>query len=178
MAVGKDPQFSHSQGKSSNKTQSRSKKSDSTDGDKSLFAEKLAVIDEEIRALHEFCKNKGFSQSVITQSASPLLDAVKHDERRQYVKIAGKICLVFGLICLAFTFDPTYRRLCMYGRRASILVSVIIIIKNDKFMCIPILGVDLPYHDMVDLELHDGRNSGQRQSRVLDLKVVVVDFII
>lgn len=58
--------------------------------------EKLFVIDQEIRALHQFCTAKGFSQREIEKSAEPILEHLRNTKRKKW-----KWCLLTSVLAVA-----------------------------------------------------------------------------
>lgn len=58
--------------------------------------EKLFVIDQEIRVLHQFCTAKGFSQSEIEKSAKPILEHLHNTKRKKW-----KWCLLTSVLAVA-----------------------------------------------------------------------------
>lgn len=86
---------------------------------------RLALIDLEIRTLHQFCVNKGYNPWQIEASAKPVFDLIKSNQRKKWLSRLGKLGC-FLLFCLfLFYYDPAYRIMCSYGKRASIQVSYI-----------------------------------------------------
>ncbi|CAH1800506.1 unnamed protein product [Owenia fusiformis] len=93
---------------------------DTKEEEKLTIAEKLEIIDREIRTLHEFCKNKGYKQFEIEKLAQPILKPVREANRKKWLnrfKWAG-ICVL--ILAILFYFDPAYNTLCMIGRLTSV----------------------------------------------------------
>ncbi|ELT94683.1 hypothetical protein CAPTEDRAFT_93822 [Capitella teleta] len=86
----------------------------------STLEEKIALIDQEIRTLHEFCVNKGYTTLKVEREASPLLGAIRNAKRKEQAALAGKVAVVVVIFAVLLRLDPIYRLLLMIGRLTSI----------------------------------------------------------
>ena len=85
--------------------------------------EKLAQIDHEIRTLHQFCINKGYNPWQVEKSAQPIFEVVSKHRREKWLRRLAKLGIFVVLAVLLVHFDPAYRLMCSYGKRASMQVS-------------------------------------------------------
>ena len=86
--------------------------------------EKLRIIDQEIRTLHEFCTSKGFDPYKVEMCAKPVLKMVTESKMKRLLNysavIAGVVAVMVGLMYI----PPVYKTTTAYARRASISVSI------------------------------------------------------
>lgn len=92
--------------------------------------EKLAVIDQEIRTLHQFCISKGFDPYKIENEAQPLLSSIRNAKLSRQGTWLARGAIVVALLAILCQFDSVYRMLLLAGRLASIKVRVICKIFN------------------------------------------------
>lgn len=93
--------------------------------------EKLRSIDQEIRTLHQFCVNKGYNPYQVEKAAKPLFHYVRKEQGKKWLwRLKNMAFFVAALAALVY-YDPAYRLIACYGRRASIAVSI--------FLEIPVL---------------------------------------
>ncbi|KAJ7392637.1 hypothetical protein OS493_010288 [Desmophyllum pertusum] len=90
---------------------------DVTEEEKNLsLKEKVNLIDNEIRQLYEFCTKAGYTQPQIEQCAQPLLALQSRQKHIKWLWRLFKFTLLVALIALVFSYDPTYRQICIYGK--------------------------------------------------------------
>ena len=84
--------------------------------------DKLQMIDQEVRLLHQFCIEKGYNPRQIQEKATPLLDAVKKTKRKKCGATLLKLAVLAVLVSILVYYDPAYRAIRAYSRLASIQV--------------------------------------------------------
>ena len=84
--------------------------------------EKLSVIDQEIRTLHQFCVNKGYNPFQVEKSAKPLFSYVRREKGKKWLRRLYKLAVVVAMFAALVYYDPAYRLMVHVGRRASISV--------------------------------------------------------
>ena len=87
--------------------------------------DKLAFIDHEIRTLHKFCIDKGYTPQQIEEKASPVLKPVtaltdklkRARSKRRGLTLTLLKCAVIVAVASAIVYcDPAYRFVCAYSR--------------------------------------------------------------
>lgn len=97
---------------------------DVTEEEKNLsLKEKVNLIDNEIRQLYEFCTKAGYTQPQIEQCAQPLLALQSRQKHIKWLWRLFKFTLLVALIALVFSYDPTYRQICIYGKLVAMKVK-------------------------------------------------------
>jgi len=86
--------------------------------------EKLDYIDKEIRLLHKFCVDSGYSPSQIERYANPFLSPIKVQRHKKLRNRLFGLAAIVAVISALFYVDPAYRFLCVTGRQVSIKVSL------------------------------------------------------
>ena len=86
--------------------------------------DKLRIIDEEIRLLHEFCTSKGFEPQKVELCASPLFQLMSEERRRRAVNLFGIIIAVLAVLAGSMYIEPVYKISNAYAKRAAISVSM------------------------------------------------------
>lgn len=84
--------------------------------------EKMKIVDKEIRELYEFCKKAGYTHTQIENCAQPLLAIETRQSHIRCLKRLAYFVLVVALIAFSFAYDPTYRKICIYGKAAALKV--------------------------------------------------------
>ncbi|KAI0226288.1 hypothetical protein LSAT2_023083 [Lamellibrachia satsuma] len=84
--------------------------------------DKLQMIDQEVRLLHQFCIEKGYNPRQIQEKATPLLDAVKKTKRKKCGATLLKLAVLAVLVSILVYYDPAYRAIRAYSRLASIQI--------------------------------------------------------
>jgi len=84
--------------------------------------EKLNLVDNEIRQLYEFCTKAGYTQPQIEQCAQPLLALQSREKHIKWFWRLFSLALVVAFVAFLFAYDPTYRRICIYGKSVAMKV--------------------------------------------------------
>ena len=95
-----------------------------TEEEKNLsLKEKLNLVDNEIRQLYEFCTKAGYTQPQIEQCAQPLLALQSREKHIKWFWRLFSLALVVAFVAFLFAYDPTYRRICIYGKSVAMKVK-------------------------------------------------------
>ena len=86
------------------------------------FEEKLSILDQEIRTLHQFCINKGYNPLQVEKEARPLLSSIARSRLKRQGSFLAKGAVIVAVLALVCYVDPVYRLLLLAGRLASIQV--------------------------------------------------------
>lgn len=76
---------------------------------KMTFQEKIDYIDHEIRMLHRFCKQTGYSAAKINEFAQPFVVEIEKGKRRNNYKCflcLALLVVLFGLSCYGMSSHP------------------------------------------------------------------------
>ena len=84
--------------------------------------EKVKMIDKEIQQLYEFCKKAGYTKTQIEDCAQPLLAIETRQKHIRCLKFLAYFVVLLAFIGFLFAFDPTYRKICIYGKQAALKV--------------------------------------------------------
>ena len=96
-----------------------------SEAEKSLsMQEKMKIIDKEVRQLYEFCKKSGYTQTQIEDCAQPLLAIETRQKHIRYLRRLAFFVLLVAFVGFLFAYDPTYRKICIYGKRAAVKVRL------------------------------------------------------
>lgn len=97
--------------------------SDVTEEEQNLsLKEKINLVDSEIRKLYEFCVKAGYTQPQIEQCAQPLLAVQSKEKHIHWLRLLFSFALLAALIVFLFYYDPTYRKICIYGKFVAMKV--------------------------------------------------------
>lgn len=94
-----------------------------TDNDMS-FQEKIEYIDQEIRKLHVFCVNSGYSSSQIERFVDPFTQSIKSVNRERWTRRAIRLAIFVVVAAALFYIDPVYKLMCVVGKKSAISVSI------------------------------------------------------
>ncbi|XP_071080536.1 uncharacterized protein [Haliotis cracherodii] len=92
-----------------------------TDNDMS-FQEKIEYIDQEIRKLHVFCVNSGYSSSQIERFVDPFTQSIKSVNRERWTRRAIRLAIFVVVAAALFYIDPVYKLMCVVGKKSAISV--------------------------------------------------------
>ena len=87
--------------------------------------EKMMIIEREIHTLHQFCLQQGYTPRDVQDAASPILNWVWEERKKTYIKALWKGAILVAIVASLFYYDPAYRMICAYSKRASMQVSLI-----------------------------------------------------
>lgn len=85
--------------------------------------EKIEFFDREIRLLHQFCINSGYSKQQIQQSAEPFLratDSVAWQKTKKKIVYFG---VVIAVLAVLYYCDPAYKFIAAVTRITAIKVE-------------------------------------------------------
>lgn len=88
------------------------------------FEDKLSIIDQEIRTLHQFCVSKGFSPHQVEESAKPILKHLRDARRQHWKNVLMRTALIVALVAALTYCDPAVKFASACGRIAMIKVSL------------------------------------------------------
>lgn len=86
--------------------------------------DKIALIDQELRQLYQFCVQEGYSPTQIERCAQPMLAVEKTHKRMKCLKKLAYFALVVAFIAGVYLYSPAYNKVCIYAKLASIKVSI------------------------------------------------------
>ncbi|XP_046558064.1 uncharacterized protein LOC124267194 [Haliotis rubra] len=92
-----------------------------TDNDMS-FQEKIEYIDQEIRKLHVFCVNSGYSSTQIEGFVDPFTQSMKSVNRERWTRRAIRLAIFVAVAAALFYIDPVYKLICVVGKKSAISV--------------------------------------------------------
>ena len=95
----------------------------SEDEKKLSYAEKLVLLDQEIRELHQCCVSKGFSPYEIEKSATPILQSVSSASRKKCLRAVVKVGIFLLFAYALFHYDPAYKFVCAWSRLGAMQVN-------------------------------------------------------
>ena len=85
--------------------------------------DKLLMIDQEVRLLHQFCIEKGYNPWQIQEKAAPFLTAVnKTKSRKKYGATLLKLAVLVAFVSALVYYDPAYGAIRAHSRLAAIQV--------------------------------------------------------
>ena len=88
--------------------------------------DKLRMIDQEVRLLHQFCIEQGYNPWQIQEKAAPLLNltaaAVNRTRRKKYGATLLKLAVVVAFVTALVYYDPAYGAIRAHSRLAAIQV--------------------------------------------------------
>ncbi|XP_069114995.1 uncharacterized protein [Argopecten irradians] len=84
--------------------------------------DKLAYLDKEIRLLHRFCTESGYSQQHIERCAEPFFRPIRSTKRKNLKYYLVLTAAVVALFSALLYVDPAYRMMAATGRHAYIKV--------------------------------------------------------
>jgi len=85
--------------------------------------DKLIIIDQEIRTLHQFCITKGFSPHQMDVSAKPILKHLREVRRQHWKNVLVRTAVIVSLVAALTYCDPAFKFASACGRIAMIKVS-------------------------------------------------------
>lgn len=95
----------------------------SEDEKKMSLKEKLALIDNEVRELYDFCVKAGYSPDQIEKCAEPILVVNKTERKKKWFKRLAFILLIVALIATVFFYEPAYDKASIYCKLTALKVS-------------------------------------------------------
>jgi len=84
--------------------------------------DKLQMIDQEVRLLHQFCIAKGYNPWQIQEKAGPFVAAVKKTKRKKCGTTLLKLVALAAFVSVLVYYDPAYNAIRAYSRLAAIEV--------------------------------------------------------
>lgn len=84
------------------------------------FEDKLSLIDQEIRTLHQFCITKGFSPHQVEESAKPILKHLREVRRQHWKNVLMRTAVIVTLVAALTYCDPAVKFASACGRLAMI----------------------------------------------------------
>lgn len=89
--------------------------------------DKIDYFDREIRLLHQFCVNSGYSKHEIRKSAEPFLSATDVLAWQKTKRKLLQISVVIAILAVVYYCDPTYRFIVAVSRITAIKVFLMLI---------------------------------------------------
>ena len=89
---------------------------------------KLEMIDQEVRILHQFCIAKGYNPWQIQEKAGPFVAAVKKTKRKKCGTTLLKLATLVAFVSVLVYYDPAYNAIRAYSRLAAIEVINLVLL--------------------------------------------------
>ncbi|XP_031554788.1 uncharacterized protein LOC116291718 [Actinia tenebrosa] len=86
------------------------------------FKEKLALIDNEVRELYDFCVKAGYSPAQIEKCAEPILVVDKTESKKKWLKRLAFILLIVAFIATLFLYEPAYDKASIYCKLVALKI--------------------------------------------------------
>ena len=90
------------------------------------FEEKIEFIEQEIRLLHKFCLDSGYTPKQIRKSAEPFLRPYEKAQEQRHYKYIAVLALVVAFLGAVLYVDPVYRTLLASARIGTIKVMQVV----------------------------------------------------
>lgn len=98
--------------------------SEPTEAEKQMsLKEKLALIDNEVRELYDFCVKAGYSPAQIEKCAEPILAVNKIERKKKWFKRLAFILVIAAFVATVFYYEPAYDKASIYCKLAALKVG-------------------------------------------------------